>query len=353
MQLANWKHLFPRDAACPIWGTRAGMGDAASAPDTLFSPRAGGAFVVADADALRGALQEQTPAQKMNLRRALSNWVTENQMRGGTAEFSAETVSQIRNLAAADPRRATGDALSVRERGDRLLLLLDALAADLSQPVHIDEDCRNLALAWSATKNRKALWFILRDLERQSCIDLESRVSAEGPQQFATVQGEGLKRVESMRQVLHAPAAEVVFAAMWGGAGSAALFEEAIAPAVSANGLRAARLPRETLGNRPVGESLAAIRGSRMVIVEMTGDPGEMAPGGLWFEAGFAAGCGVPVLWTCRDDEALRSALSLDLESAPSGFLFWKTTEELRDGLTERIGVLLAGGGPMTVDGDD
>ncbi|MGR4001085.1 MAG: hypothetical protein OD811_04775 [Alphaproteobacteria bacterium] len=358
MQLQNWKNTFPQNIKCPIWGTNAGKINPAQNPNenpnTIFSPRAGGTFILADPNALQNALQNTTQDQKPslpslpNLQRAISNWITENQIRNQKAELSTQTISQIQNLTSADPRRATGDALSVRERGDRILLLLDALATGLSQPVLINQDCHNLALAWSATQSRKALWFILRDLERQSCIDLESRISADGPQQFATIQQDGLQRVESMQQVLHAPAAKMLFAAMWAGKNSIETFEQAIAPAASANGLQAARLPRENLGNRPVGESLAAIRQARMVVVEMSGDPKHMAPGGLWFEAGFTAGLGIPVLWTCKDLEPLRKALALEPQSAPAGILFWKTHEDLKDELEKRIATQLAGKSPMT-----
>ena len=74
---------------------------------------------------------------------------------------------------------------------------------------------------------------------------------------------------------------------------------------------------------------LGAIRRCRFVVVDMTEQRHS-----VYFEAGFAEGLGIPVIWTCREDE-LTKGLSFDARQ--HGHLVWRSPEQLRAELMARI----------------
>ena len=358
MALSDWRSGFGRQAVCPIWGTDAqAKEDSKAGAGEFFSARAGGRFVLeaeaakklgevlAAAKAAAGDGAGNSASHSESLKRALTNWIVEHELRKTVATINTEVLGRVQHLiAGGEVRRATGAALSLRERGDRVLLLTDRLAPEFSEPLVLDVTLMTLAQAWSATATSEALWSVLRDLERRSCVDLTSRVSAEGPEQRLTLLPEGQEHLVALRKMTKPPQSQTLYAAQWHHGDAQAIFEQAIAPAAARYKLQALRLDRSKTGNRPLGEPLHAIRQARAVVVEMTGEAKSMPPGGLWFEAGFAAGLGVPILWTCRDDKGLRKALALEAASAPSGVLFWKTAEDLKMALEKRLEAVLAGG---------
>ena len=355
MTLSDWQDGFAGRGVCPIWGTDAQTRQDSGA-DAFFSARAGGRFVL-EAEAAKklgevlasaGDGAGNSASHSENLKRALTNWIVEHELRGAVATINAEVLGRVSHLiAGGEARRATGAALSLRERGDRVLLLMDRLATEFSVPLVLDATLMTLAQAWSATGASEALWSVLRDLERRSCVDLTSRVSAEGPEQRLTILPEGQEHLVALRTMVKPTQgqnlSQTVYVAQWHHGDAQAIFERAIAPAAAVHKLQALRLDRSKTGNRPVGESLPAIRQARAVVVEMTGEAKSMPPGGLWFEAGFAAGLGAQIIWTCRDDKGLRKALALEVASAPSGVLFWKTHEDLKAALQERLSTVLTG----------
>ena len=73
---------------------------------------------------------------------------------------------------------------------------------------------------------------------------------------------------------------------------------------------------------------LGAIRRSRFVVVDMTGQRAS-----VYFEAGSAEGLGVPVIWTCRAGEEK----NLAFDTRQNGHLIWEMPEQLRSDLTARI----------------
>jgi hypothetical protein len=75
---------------------------------------------------------------------------------------------------------------------------------------------------------------------------------------------------------------------------------------------------------------LAAIRRSRFVLVDMTGQRQS-----VYFEAGFAEGLGIPIIWTCREDDAKKG---LAFDTRQNEHLLWTSPDQLRSELVARIG---------------
>jgi hypothetical protein len=84
-------------------------------------------------------------------------------------------------------------------------------------------------------------------------------------------------------------------------------------------------------------EIIAEIRRSRFVVADYTGHRG-----GVYYEAGFAAGRGLPVILTCRNSDM--DKLHFDIRQY--NCIDWHSPEELAKRLQVRIEALL-GDGPL------
>jgi nucleoside 2-deoxyribosyltransferase len=73
---------------------------------------------------------------------------------------------------------------------------------------------------------------------------------------------------------------------------------------------------------------IAEIRRSGLLVADFTGQ----RPG-VYFEAGFAMGLGIPVVWTCREDEANL----LHFDTRQYNHILWKDPADLRTRLDSRI----------------
>jgi hypothetical protein len=89
---------------------------------------------------------------------------------------------------------------------------------------------------------------------------------------------------------------KIGFCAMWFDKRLEPLWNNAIRPAIDGAGYDPKRIDKIEHNNKIDDEIVALIRRSRFVIADYTGNRG-----GVYFEAGFAMGLGIPVIWTCRD----------------------------------------------------
>jgi hypothetical protein len=87
------------------------------------------------------------------------------------------------------------------------------------------------------------------------------------------------------------------FVAMWFAPEMTAIWEAAFYPAIRDAGYEPLRIDKREHNNKIDDEIIASIRGARFVVADFTG-----GRGGVYFEAGFAAGLGKPVIWTARAD---------------------------------------------------
>lgn len=137
----------------------------------------------------------------------------------------------------------------------------------------------------------------------------------------------GWRRVEELRS--HRPNSRKAFVAMWfdddlddawhyG-------FKKGIEDTDYFEALRMKELEHnEKIDDRIVGE----IRTAGLVVADFTGHRG-----GVYFEAGFAMGLGIPVIWTCRKDDME----DLHFDTRQYNHIEWSDPDELRGKLTARI----------------
>lgn len=87
------------------------------------------------------------------------------------------------------------------------------------------------------------------------------------------------------------------FVAMWFDPTMDNIWENGFYPSIKSAGYSASRIDKKEHNNKIDDEIIAAIRGSRFVVADFTG-----GRGGVYYEAGFAAGLDKPVIWTVRED---------------------------------------------------
>jgi hypothetical protein len=128
---------------------------------------------------------------------------------------------------------------------------------------------------------------------------------------------------------------------MWFNDITDAAYREGIAPAITAAGYEPLRIDNKEHLNKIDDEIIAELRRSRFVVADFTCEP-QSVRGGVYFEAGFAMGLNVPVIWTCRES----SRDDLHFDTRQYNHIMWKDPADLHDRLLVRIGSVL-GDGPL------
>jgi nucleoside 2-deoxyribosyltransferase len=131
------------------------------------------------------------------------------------------------------------------------------------------------------------------------------------------------------------------FVAMWFSESTTNAYVEGIHPAVRETGYRAIRIDQKEHNNKIDDEIVSEIRRSRFLIADFTCEPNNVR-GGVYYEAGFAQGLGIPVIWTCKDT----SLKDLHFDTRQYSHIVWKSPEDLLVQLRNRIGATI-GDGPL------
>lgn len=125
------------------------------------------------------------------------------------------------------------------------------------------------------------------------------------------------------------------FVAMWFDPPMNTAFTEGIAPALTDTGYNPLRLDFAEYNEKVDDRIIAEIKRSGLIVADFTGHRG-----GVYFEAGFALGLGIPVIWTCRDDQAA----DLHFDTRQYNHILWSDPADLRRKLTWRIEATLPRG---------
>ena len=120
------------------------------------------------------------------------------------------------------------------------------------------------------------------------------------------------------------------FCAMWFNDEVRTLWSQGIEPAIASAGYLPMRIDRHEHNNRIDDEIMAMIRRSKFIVADFT-----KQRGGVYFEAGFALGLGLQVIWTCRKDELKE----VHFDNRQYNFLTWSddSLEDLAKRLQNRI----------------
>ena len=132
------------------------------------------------------------------------------------------------------------------------------------------------------------------------------------------------------------------FVAMWFSTEMNEPFARGFQPAIEDAGYAAMRIDRKEHVNKIDDEIIAEIRRSRFLVADFSqGEDG--ARGGVYFEAGFALGLDIPVIYTCRSSNLAQ----LSFDTRQYNHIPWESPDELRIALRNRI-LAVIGEGPNT-----
>ena len=119
-------------------------------------------------------------------------------------------------------------------------------------------------------------------------------------------------------------------------------YEDGIEAGIRDAGFSPLRIDRKDHINKIEDEIIAEIRRSRFVVADFSqGDDG--ARGGVYYEAGFAHGLDLPVIFTCHE----KSLKDLHFDTAHYSHIVWADHAELREKLKNRI-LAVIGQGPVS-----
>ena len=119
---------------------------------------------------------------------------------------------------------------------------------------------------------------------------------------------------------------------MWFDDSVESAYYEGIAPAIQDCGFDAKRIDLDPTVDKIDDAIISEIRRSRFLVADFThGVKG--ARGGVYYEAGFAQGLGIPVIFTCRKD----MIDEIHFDTRQYAHIQWDTTCELRNSLRDRI----------------
>ena len=300
---------------CPIWGTPVKDSRGDSFKDAIVvneSPRAGGDYkLTPQAYKDVGTLE---PTQKAKLTTIL----IELRRTGDPAPMvTSQLIEAAKNAA----------PLPVYVRAERFLRYLVKLPKHVGQrfsPYYIEKDLR--AFAWSESTIIEDIMYFLHYLTTKGWLERQS------DSYMITVPGYQHVAEESTKREL-----SQCFVAMWFDDSMNQAYEEGIKKAVEECGYKPLRIDQKQHLNKIDDEIIAEIRRSRFVVADFTHDAEKGVRGGVYFEAGFAYGLGLPVLYTCRED--LKEKLHFDTRQYPH--ILWKTPKDLYAELRDKIGALI------------
>ncbi len=138
------------------------------------------------------------------------------------------------------------------------------------------------------------------------------------------VSPKGLLYLEGRRESV----SSIGFCAMWFNTEVFSLWTEVIEPATRAAGYEPLRIDSKQHNGKIDDEIMASIRASRFVVSDFTGNRG-----GVYYEAGFAHGLGLPVIFMCREGD------DLHFDIRQYNCIFWnpENLEDAQSRLKNRI----------------
>lgn len=127
-----------------------------------------------------------------------------------------------------------------------------------------------------------------------------------------------------------------VFVAMWFDDQTNEAYNNGISKAIEDDcGYKSIRIDKKEYIGKIDDEIIAEIRESRFIVADFTGQRQ-----GVYYEAGFAEGLGLPVVWTCRKDHVE----DLHFDTRQQNHIVWEYSEELREKLSNKIRAVIGFG---------
>jgi hypothetical protein len=317
---------------CAIWGTPADQRPITGGFRVLNSPRAGGVYIVT------GSVENFVASASVKQKRAITRWLI-RQRSFGIVEprLDSHTAEQA----------ASYPSLSFTEKVNSVLQYFgsyfDRMDSGFKFTYSNEPDDRvNALIAISDSTDSRELAALLRTIVNMGMITANESATINAIMYFLTPMG--WERVENFNTKV--VASHQAFVAMWFNPSMMEAYSDGFAPAITASGYKPFRIDKKEHVNKIDDEIVAEIRRSRFLISDFTCEP-EKPRGGVYFEAGFAMGIGIPVIWTCKEN----SINDLHFDTRQYNHIVWKDVTDLNSQLTNRIGAVIGGGPFKTTTG--
>lgn len=137
----------------------------------------------------------------------------------------------------------------------------------------------------------------------------------------------GWDRIEQLRRARSD--SRQAFVAMWFDPSMDEAWEKGFVPAIAETRYFVPMRMKSLEHNDRIDDRIMAeIRRSGLLVADLTGNRG-----GVYFEAGFALGLGIPVIWTCRKDHLA----DVHFDTNHYNYVVWESADELKRRLAARI----------------
>ena len=214
-------------------------------------------------------------------------------------------------------------SLCPRTTQEKMNSILTYIAEKSSYPGQMIQINRYLDYPLFYCKGMEELEFYFGHLEFMGLVGRDPNIS--GPMRLM-LSGEGWKVVEE--QTKPNIESKQTFVAMWFDDELKSAYSDGIAKLEEDIGFSMLRVDMKQFNEKICDRILSEIRRSRFLIADVTGHRQ-----GVYFEAGFAMGLGLPVIWTCRDDQIK----FCHFDTRQYNHITWKDADELYQKLRDRI----------------
>ena len=325
---------------CRIWGQGyTAVGQSIPDPSKVIvteADRAGGGYVIL------GSVDRHIASLEDSEKARLTTWLVDQRLQGNLGPVVSDEIVEY---------AINRHPLPVYERADRLLKFLSIQTTvageyislfqhsgefptdSYGHPIYPDSPTNPsflAAMAWAESISPDEISYLVDYLEENGWVHASYKGGSHIPpsrEYQVTVRG----HVRIAEESANADASQA-FVAMWFDDSVENAYDRGIAPAIRDCGFEAKRIDRDPRVDKIDDAIIAEIRRSRFLVADFThGDNG--ARGGVYYEAGFAHGLGIPVIFTCH-----RNVIDkIHFDTRQYAHIVWDNTSELRDGLRDRI----------------
>jgi len=284
------------------------------------SPRAGGDYVI-DSNATEII---DTWAEEGILKAKLSRWIYEQNLLGALPEVTDQILKEVKHW----------PMPPVSRRMDYLLEFIDSKTERIDALIPWSDEMQAATLSIDEEELRRLIYHA----EKSGWLEVPVK-TAQGNSVVITLKGyehlEELKKV----QVLSYRA----FVAMWLDESMHEAWGKGFKPGIEDAGYKPLRIDLEPHNEKIDDKIIAKIRRSRFLIADFTSKPKE-ARGGVYYEAGFAHGLNIPVIFTCRKD--IFESGDIHFDTRQFNHIVWEEEKlgDLRKNLKNRIAATIGDG---------
>ena len=254
-------------------------------------------------------------------RAALSAWTKERSLKGLSppALTSGLKSEDGGDLPVFDLREVidTYAPKSILERLDKILVNLVRLSGEPGTKIALKDDDLYVFHATSV----KQMLFFGQALAANGWITALDRV----PQEIR-VTVDGLNHAAALERA--GPLSTQAFVAMAFHPELEPAWTDGLRPGISSTGFVPLRIDKREHNEKICDVIVAEIRKSALLVADFT-----LHRHGVYFEAGFALGLNIPVIWCCRKDDLP----NCHFDTRQYNHIEWETPEELREKLRNRI----------------